>query len=410
MRKNFFKILIVFILIMFSLSYENITLAFATDEETTDAFSQLSSQTHDIANDFDYSALDEYLKTLTEDENLFFAGGTSFKNKIFEILSGEFSGGFDSVWQAFINLFFDSLVSFLPALALIVGVAILSSFFASVKTKQSSIGEIVFLICFGVIASVITKFVCTSIYSVVNILNAQTHISEIIFPILLTLVASMGGEGSAAVYQPAVLIFSGGVLKLFSTVLISLFIFSFVFSIISSFSNKLKFKKFADFFGGFFKWIIGIVFFLFMGYLALQGITSSVFDSMKIKTAKFAVKNYVPLLGGYLSEGFDFILSGLLMVKNAVGVAGILLIFGLIIPPLLSMIIFSLGLRLAGAICESICDEKITSFLTMAGKSISLLIVLVLGASFMFLIIIGLIILTLNGVAVWAHIFWKLLA
>lgn len=396
MKNKFAKIFVFFVLITIFLSYENITVVFAENEN--DAFAELSTQTQQIVDDFDFSALDSYLKNLAEDENLFFGGNQSFKTKILQIISGEFSGGFDSVWKAFFSLFFDKLVSFLPSLSLLIAVAILSSFFGNVKTKTDDISSVVQLICFGVIACIVTKFVCTFIATTLSILKTQSQISEIIFPILLTLVASMGGAASGAVYQPAVLIFSSAILKLFSTVLISLFVFSFCFSIISCFSNKLKFKKFSEFFSSLFKWIVGVVFFLFMGYLALQGITSSMFDSMKIKTAKFAVKNYVPLLGGYLSEGFDFILSGLLLVKNAVGVAGILLIFGLIIPPILGMIIFCLGLKLAGAVCETICDEKITNFFTFSSKSISLLIVLILGASFMFLIIVGLVVLTLNGV------------
>ena len=386
--------LLVFVSLLL-LCYENITFVFAESDEEK-VYEQLASQVESIADDFDFSALDVYLQNLAEDENFFFSGA-SFKDKVWQILSGEFSGGYDSIWQAFLNLFLVKLVSFLPSLSLIIAVAILSSFFSNVKTKSSGVGDIVHLICFGVIATIVTKIVCSFIASTISILNIQSGISDVLFPILLTLVASMGGVVSGNVYQPAVLIFTNAILKLFSTVLISLFIFSFVFSLISSFSSKIKFKKFADFFASTFKWIIGIVFFLFMAYLALQGITSSTFDSMKIRTAKFAVKNYVPLLGGYLSEGFDFILSGLMLVKGAVGVAGILLIFGVIIPPLLNMIIFSLGLKLASGVCEAICDDRITNFLSGVGKSISLLISIILGASFMFLIIIGLLILTLNG-------------
>ena len=396
--KKIISLLFVLISAIFLLGYENITFVFAASSED-EAYQELEKEVESITGDFDFSALDDYVKSLSADENLFFSG-TSFKEKLSQILSGEFSGGFDSVWQAFLNLFLDKLLNFLPALSLIIAVSILSSFFMGVKTKSSGVGDTIHLICFGVIATIVTKFVCTFIASTISILNMQTGISEILFPILLTLIASMGGAVSGSVYQPAVLIFTSAILKLFSTVLISLFIFSFVFSLISSFSTKIKFKKFADFFASSFKWILGIVFFLFMSYLALQGITSSTFDSMKIRTAKFAVRNYVPLLGGYLSEGFDFILSGLMLVKGAVGVAGILLIFGIIIPPLLSMIIFSLGLKLASGIVEAICDERITNFLSGASKSISLLISIILGASFMFLIIIGLLILTLNGAGI----------
>ena len=61
------------------------------------------------------------------------------------------------------------------------------------------------------------------------------------------------------------------------------------------------------------------------------------------------------------------------------------------------MIIFSLGIKLAGSVFEPICDERITNFLTSTSKSTSMLIAIILGASFMFLIIIGLVILSLNG-------------
>ena len=133
-----------------------------------------------------------------------------------------------------------------------------------------------------------------------------------------------------------------------------------------------------------------------MAFLAIQGITASSYDGVSIRTAKYAIRSYVPLLGGYLSEGFDVIMASNVLIKNAVGASGLILMFSSIISPVIQIVVFSLILKLASAILEPLTDTRISDFLYSVGKTLSLLVTIIVGISFMYLITTGLIMCTAN--------------
>ena len=133
-----------------------------------------------------------------------------------------------------------------------------------------------------------------------------------------------------------------------------------------------------------------------MEYLAIQGITAGSVDGISFRTAKYAIKNSIPLLGSYLSDGLNLIIASSVLIKNAVGAGGLILMFATIIVPVLNLIVFMLSLKLVSAILEPITDARISNFISMLAKSISLLIVLILGCAFMYLLLTGMIMCTAN--------------
>ena len=217
-----------------------------------------------------------------------------------------------------------------------------------------------------------------------------------IFPILLTLLSAVGGKVSVSIFQPAFAMASSAMLTLFSKLLLPIFLFSLTFTIISNLSNDTKFDKFSSFFSSCFKWIIGFVFTLFFGFVSIQGITAGSFDSISIRTAKYTIKSSVPIIGGYLSDGFNLIMASSVLVKNAIGASGLILLLSTVLVPVIQIVMFSLCLKLTAAILEPVADKKITSFVSTISKSINMLSVVILAVSFLYLQLIGLVMCTAN--------------
>ena len=107
-------------------------------------------------------------------------------------------------------------------------------------------------------------------------------------------------------------------------------------------------------------------------------------------SAKFAIKSYIPILGSYLSDGVSVILAGSVLIKNAVGVSGLLLLFSVVFSPLIKIIIVLLLLKLTSAILEPLGDSKVSNFLFSISKSLNMLVVCLLATSFMYLISVSL--------------------
>ena len=141
-------------------------------------------------------------------------------------------------------------------------------------------------------------------------------------------------------------------------------------------------------------WVIGLVFTFFTSFLTVQGLTAATIDGISYKAAKFAAKSYIPILGGYISDGFDLIIAGSMLIKNAVGVGGLCLMLISVISPIIEVVVFSLGIKLVGALAEPVSDSRISTFLTGTAKSMTILYVSMIAAAFMFFITVTLIIMT----------------
>lgn len=341
--------------------------------------------------------LDEIVNNLGSGTRGIF-GGSNFTQRVGQILSGEFTENYPNLFSAILSLFGSFVLSILPVIMLIIGIAILSGFFQSIKSESSGEGvkNIVHFVTYSAVVVIVMVVVGGLVLQVGSALNSMRTQMEIIFPILLTLMVASGGVASAGVYQPAVAILTSGVMTLFSVVIMPLFIITLVFSVVGHLSPNHKLDKFTSFFHSSFKWIIGIVFTVFLAFMTIQGITASVHDGISIRAARFTIGSYIPYLGGYLSQGLDLVLASSILIKNAVGMAGLYLLVAVVLAPLAQIIVFSLGLKLAAAITQPIADERISNFLTSINKAFGMLASILIGAAFMYFITIGLIMVTGN--------------
>lgn len=392
--KRLFIFIIAFIAVSF---YISPAIAAVAAGDNANAEQDLSDTVKSQLDSLDLSGFEAYLNSLTGDEYDLF-GGMSFKDKLKGIINGDFKIGYDNFFAAILNLVFKQILSFAPMFLSIIAITVLYSILGSAKSKSASggVGKIIHFACVSVIAVITMAVITRLILLTRNTVSSMQAQMNIVFPVLLTMMTALGGTASVAVYQPAVAILAQVVAGIMVNVILPIFIFTMVFNILGSLTETVKLDKFSDFLGGLSKWIIGIVFTVFTAFLSVQGITAGTHDKVSIKTAKYAISNYVPLIGGYLSEGFNLIMAGSVLIKNAVGFLGILLLLITILSPVITVLVFALGLKLCGAVLQPLADSRISSFLTAAGKGLSMLIVIMLATAFMYFITLMLVICTGN--------------
>jgi len=366
-------------------------------QDTKEVEQKLEQNVQSQLDKLDFSDAESVVEQLGIDVQGLF-GSSSFSDKVEKVLNGDFIQDTNGFLNAFLKLLFEKILSLVPVLVSISVVAILCGLISQIKSGfvSDSTGQIVFFVCFSII--ILLVITCAT-----NLLN-QTNQTIVLlkrqmnfaFPVLLTLMAGIGGVVSVKAYQPAVALLSGGIVEIVSNVILPMFIFSFVFSIVANLSKNVKLTKLTEFFKSATTTILVVTFTLFTAFLSIQGLTAGAFDSISIRAAKFATKSYVPILGGYLSDGFDLIMASSVLIKNSVGVAGLVLLVCTILSPIIQILSLSFGLKFVSAIIEPVTDEKITSFLYSVSKHLNMLIVAILAVSFMYFICIMLLIFTSN--------------
>ena len=345
--------------------------------------------------DLDFSDLETYIDNLESSVKDMFSGG--FVGKVESLINGEYITG-DSFLSSVFSLLWDGLLDFLPIIASIIAISILGGMVGNLKpnTGGKSIGNIVHFVTYGVVIVFLGTTLVELIAMTSKTLTSLKSLMDMIFPVLLTLLTAVGGSVSVGLYQPAIALLGNIFISLITYFLMPLFIFSIIFSIVGNLSNNVKLDKFVGFLQGTFKWSIGLLFTLFLGFITIQGISASAVDGLSIRTAKYTIKSYVPIVGGYVSDGLSIIMASSMLIKNAVGTAGLLLILFSVISPVISLILFMLALRFMAGIIEPIGDKKTANFVSDISKSMSMLIALIVAVSFMYMVMTGLIMMSAN--------------
>ena len=145
------------------------------------------------------------------------------------------------------------------------------------------------------------------------------------------------------------------------------------------------------------KWVLGITATVFSVFLTVQSSATSLFDGVLFKATKYIIGNSVPIVGGFLSGGFDLLTAAGLLVKNSVGLCGLIMLILQVASPLILLIAFSLLLKVAGAVVQAAGENDMYSLFSDLSSDVGCFTAGLLTVTFMYWLIIMLIINSANS-------------
>lgn len=381
---------LLFIVVVFC----GVNIVFA-DSGNSQIKNEIDQAVNDQLGSVDFGEIDSVLGQI---DNNFLFKGSSFKQIVNGILNGEFFNNYDSLFHSIISLVFNNVLKHIPLFLMIIAIALFTQLLINFKGEKFDSGivnviNIVSLISVIVLVISIFKDVFQSTYKTINLMEQQT---EILFPVLLTFLASVGGVVSVGIYKPIVAVLSTLISFLFSKFVYPIFLFAFVLAILNRVSLNFKLKKLFDFVNSLFKWVVGFIFTMFSAFLTVQGISAGRYDQVSIKTTRFAIKSYIPIVGSYLSDGLDIVVLGSTLIKNSVGLGGIIVIIATVFSPVITIIALKLLFQFVSSIVDILGDSKIAEVLDDCSKLMVYPIVIILSVAFMYIISMGLIVCTAN--------------
>ena len=206
-----------------------------------------------------------------------------------------------------------------------------------------------------------------------------------------------GGTGSAAIYQPSAIFLSGGAVEIVSNFIFPAAIGVIVLNFMSGLNNQMSFSGVTALLKSLMKWVIGITVTVFSIFITAQSSASSLFDGIIFKATKYVIGNSVPIVGNFLSSGFDMLQSAGLLIKSSVGLCGIVLLLFEIIQPVILLISFSIILKIVGAIVQPIGESTLYGLLSDLSKDSEYFIAGLLTVAFMYALVIMLIVNSANS-------------
>lgn len=242
-------------------------------------------------------------------------------------------------------------------------------------------------------ADVITM-VRQSVQNLVSFIN-------LLIPILITLMITTGCITSAGMLEPIILFMVTIIGNFIVNVVIPITLVSTALGIISQISSKVQIDKLAKFMKSSTVWVLGVILTLFVGVTSLEGNLSSSVDGVTAKTTKAAVSNFIPVVGKILGDAVDTVMGCSIILKNALGVVGVIVIIGICIVPILKLATLMTMYYLGSALCQPIADEKIIKLLSHMGDTFKLLLAVLCSVSVMLIIGVTLIIKISNSGAMY---------
>ncbi len=306
----------------------------------------------------DLQALQEYLDSLGNFTN------ESVAERLLAYIRGE-ELDYQSFAEQMGTVLFAKVIEITPAFSCIAAITLLSGLLSTMKSGSNAktTSEMVFLITYAAAMIPLVAILTECFQQTMESISQMQTQMQIIFPLMLTLMAASGGTLTAAVCRPAVGFFATNIVSVISSVVLPIAVTVIVFSMAGCLTKELKISRFTAFFKSVNKWLIGICVSAFGIFFTLQGVTAAGYDGIMRRTTKYVIGNGIPIVGGFLSGGFDLAVAGSVLIKNSLGTMSIFLMFTVIFEPLILLISVNLLLRLTAALTQSFGEGRISDFL-----------------------------------------------
>ncbi|HEY3367651.1 MAG TPA: stage III sporulation protein AE [Symbiobacteriaceae bacterium] len=205
-------------------------------------------------------------------------------------------------------------------------------------------------------------------------------------PTLLTVLVALGGVSSAAIFQPLMITFTTTAATIMVTIVFPLIFLSAVLDIVSGLNDQFQLTNLAGLLRQGAMYVLGLMFTIFLGTVAVKGAAGAVADGVTMKTAKFLVGNFIPVVGKMFADATDLIFGSSILLKNALGMAGVAAIFFIVAFPLLKILSLVVVYQVAGAVVQPVGATQVAKMLTTMAKSLQLVFASVAVVALMFLV------------------------
>lgn len=222
----------------------------------------------------------------------------------------------------------------------------------------------------------LVKETCVNLIGIINTL----------IPVLISLMIYTGSITTSSILEPIILFMINFIGNLIQDVLIPVILIIASLSIVSKISDKIQIEKISKFMKSGTICFLGVILTIFVGIISLEGTLSSSVDGITAKTAKTIVSTAVPVVGKILGDAVDSVLGCGIILKNAVGFIGVIIIIGICIVPILKISILTISYKLVASVSEVIADAKIVKMIDEIGDIFKILLAILISVSFMVII------------------------
>ena len=315
-----------------------------------------------------------------------FLDNTNLSDILNEAMQGKINN--QTIYKKIIKILGKEVSSNIKILISILIIVVIHGILKSItdSLENSNVSQIIYFVQYILIVTLIMSNFTEIIKLIKETASNLVGFINVLIPLLLTLMAYTGSITTSTVLEPILLFVSNFIGNIIANILIPVVLIIVVFSVISKITERIQIERISKFLKSSVVWFLGIFLTIFVGIVSLEGTLSSSVDGITAKTAKAAVSSLIPVVGKVLGDVVDSVLGCGIILKNAVGAVGVIVIIGICIVPVIKVAVLSIMYSLASAIVEPVADTKIVKLLEEMSGVFKLLLAILCSLSVILII------------------------
>lgn len=313
--------------------------------------------------------------------------------KVFDDLkSGKLNLKPETLGQSFLSFLGREILSCSPLIGKLLILAVLCAVLSQLQAAYvGSVGKTAQVMTYLVLLSMALTSFREGLSIATEAIDQMVGLMQTLFPVMLTLLITMGNLTSAALFRPLIMGSLTVLTTLIKTVVLPLFFLAVILKLFNHISEQFKLSKLAGLFEFVGKLSLGLTLTVFIGVMSVQGVTGGVADSVVFRTAKYSA-DLIPVAGKFFKDAVELVITSGLLLKNAVGIIALLAIIVICLGPIVKLLAMILVFRVSSALIEPLGEKALADSLQDMSKSFIYILVTVASVAIMFFMMVAVVI------------------
>jgi len=347
----------------------------------------------DQMSSLDLQTVEKHLENINRDINNYIPQ-LNLREMISSLARGELGVSINEVIKGLLKYLFREIVANSRLLGQLLILAVLCAILQNVQSafEKGTVGKIAWSVCYLALLSLALGTFTIAVQTGRQTIEDMVAFMNAMLPALITLLTAMGNVTTAALFHPLTIVVLGTISTLIKNIVFPLIFFSVILGLANNITSRVEVSRLAGLLKEWSIGLLGLFFTIFLGFLMVQGIAGSVADGVAMRTAKFGIGVFVPVVGKLFSDALEAVIGTSLLLKNAVGLIGILAVFFICAFPILKIISLMIVYKIAAAIIQPVGDKLIADSLNIMGNSLTLVFASVGSVAIMFFFVIAIVV------------------
>lgn len=345
-----------------------------------------------ILGEFDFSELDESLRTLFPREKLRFA----------DVAAAMMGGNLEETGKLLLQYAGDQLnyefqtnrKNLVYMLLIAVIAAIFTNFSGAFQSRQVS--EISFYVLYMLLITMCLTTFRVAMEGLEGKLEALLDFMRLLCPGYFMAVSLASGSSSSLMFYGMVLLLIYVVEMLVLRLLLPLINVYIMIQAMNYLVGENVLSELADLIRKLITWILRSLLGCVIGMNVIQGLLSPTIDSLKRSTLTKAVES-VPGIGSLFGGVTDVLLGTAVLIKNGIGMAGAVILILICSVPVVQMAAMTFLYKFAAAMVQPVSDKRITGCIRSVSEGYRLMLKVLYTTLILFLVTIAVVAASTQG-------------